>query len=131
MALLRALTEAAQARTTYISGTRDDFPLDAWETAYRRRRRDTLGRDLDDTPPQASFSDVPTFTAPTPADDLDWLLARLRTVGVDQTIAIDLDKPALGLPVVRMVVPGLEGPNEEGGNYAPGPRARRLMELGP
>ena len=47
VALLRALTEAAQARTTYISGTRDDFPVDAWEPAYRRRRRDALGRDLD------------------------------------------------------------------------------------
>ena len=44
VALLRALTEAAQARLTYIAGARDDFPVDAWEPAYRRRRHGTLRR---------------------------------------------------------------------------------------
>jgi ribosomal protein S12 methylthiotransferase accessory factor len=128
VALLRALTEAAQARTTYITGTRDDFPIDAWERSYRARRLNALGRDLvTASPPTGSFEDVPTFSAPSLEGDLRWLLARLSAVGIDQVIAVDLSKEAVGLPVARVVVPGLEGPNEEGTDYTPGPRARRHL----
>jgi ribosomal protein S12 methylthiotransferase accessory factor len=127
VALQRALTEAAQARTTYISGTRDDYPVDAWEPSYRRRRRGVLGGDLDvTTAPSVSFTSVPHFPTPSLAGDLDRLLARLRAVGVDSVIAVDLTKDTLGIPVVRVVVPGLEGPYDEDSGYTPGLRARRL-----
>jgi ribosomal protein S12 methylthiotransferase accessory factor len=127
VALLRALTEAAQARVTYISGTRDDFPIDAWEPSYRRRRRAVMGGDLDSaSAPSVSFGSVPSFSAQSLAGDLDQLLARLHAIGIDQVIAVDLGKEALGLPVVRIVVPGLEGPNDVGSDYTPGARARRL-----
>jgi ribosomal protein S12 methylthiotransferase accessory factor len=130
VALLRALTEAAQARTTYIAGARDDFPVDAWDASYRRRRLLTLNGDLGFTgAPMVSFDSVPSFTAPSLADDLDWLLARLRGVGVDQVIAVDLGKQSVDLPVVRILVPGLEGPNDEDSGYTPGARARRLAGL--
>ena len=128
VALARALIEAAQTRTTYISGTRDDYPVDAWKPSYRRSRLDRLRGDLDAAPrASASFDSVPSFNAPSLAGDLDWLLARVRAVGIDQVVAVDLGKEALGLPVVRIVVPGLEGPNDGGGDYAPGARARRLI----
>jgi YcaO-like protein with predicted kinase domain len=125
VALLRALTEAAQARLTYISGTRDDYPVDAWEPSHRRRRDGGPGSEPD-AMPAVSFDSVPSFTAPSLDDDLEWLLERLRTVGVDQAVSVDLGKEALGIPVVRVVVPGLEGPNERGTGYAPGTRARRV-----
>ena len=38
IALLRALTEAAQARTTYIAGSRDDFWAEDYAPAKRARR---------------------------------------------------------------------------------------------
>ena len=63
VALLRALTEAAQARNTYISGARDDYPADAWEGAVppppprRSAARDSTRRRR---PPRRSHS-VPTF----------------------------------------------------------------------
>jgi ribosomal protein S12 methylthiotransferase accessory factor len=129
IALLRALTEAAQSRVTCISGTRDDLPVDGWESSYRRRRLGRLNGDLDtSTRPSVSFDSVPSFSAPSLAGDLDWLLARLRAVGIDQVIAVNLTKEGLGIPVVRIVVPGLEGPNDEGSDYVPGQRARRLMD---
>lgn len=125
VALLRALTEAAQVRTTYIAGARDDYPVDAWDSSYRRRRAERLAGDLDNARlPAACFDDVPSFAAPSLRGDLDWLLARLRSAGLDQAIAVDLTKDALGLPVMRVVVPGLEGPNEHGSGYTPGARAR-------
>lgn len=130
VALLRALAEAAQVRITYISGTREDCGFDAWDPSSRRRHLDALGGDLDTMlPPSVSFDSVPSFVAPSLADDLDWMLVRLRAVGVDQVIAVDLGKEALGLSVVRIVVPGLEGPNDECYGYTPGMRACQLMGL--
>jgi ribosomal protein S12 methylthiotransferase accessory factor len=127
VALLRALTEAVQSRLTCISGTRDDLPINAWEPAYRRRRHEMSTRDLDTaTSPSVSFETVPTLTSSSLAKDLDWLLGRLRAVGIDQVIAVDLSKERLGLPVVRMVVPGLEGPHDEDSGYTPGARAQLL-----
>lgn len=128
VALLRALTEAAQARVTFIAGARDDFPVDAWEASYRSRRLHVLGRDLDVAAPSSvSFESVPSFTALSLAEDLDWMLTRLRTIGVDQVISVDLGKETLGLSVIRIIVPGLEGPHDEGSGYTPGVRARKLM----
>jgi ribosomal protein S12 methylthiotransferase accessory factor len=48
-----------------------------------------------------------------------------------QVLVVDLTKKHLGVPVVRVVIPGLEGPFEhEQGDYVPGPRARRLVGRG-
>jgi ribosomal protein S12 methylthiotransferase accessory factor len=56
------------------------------------------------------------------------MLARLRASGVDQVIAVDLTRASIGMPVARVIVPGLEGVmDEDDGDYAPGPRARRCL----
>jgi ribosomal protein S12 methylthiotransferase accessory factor len=56
------------------------------------------------------------------------MLARLRSVGIDQVVVVDLTREAIGVPVVRVIVPGLEGVmEEEHGDYAPGRRARRCL----
>ena len=39
-----------------------------------------------------------------------------------EAVAVDLGRPEIGVPVVRVVVPGLEGCADDPG-YAPGPRA--------
>jgi ribosomal protein S12 methylthiotransferase accessory factor len=57
------------------------------------------------------------------------MLARLRAVGIDQVIAVDLTREAIGVPVARVIVPGLEGVmNDGGGDYRPGDRARRRLQ---
>ena len=128
VALLRALTEAAQARNTYISGTRDDYPASAWEAASRHRRAAFCRRLLAGPPARADFEKVPTFVSGSLDADVAWVLARLRTAGIEQAIAVDLTKTAVGVPVWRIIVPGLEGyMDEPDGDYAPGPRARRAM----
>jgi ribosomal protein S12 methylthiotransferase accessory factor len=130
VALLRALTEAVQSRLTCISGARDDLPIDAWEPFCRRRRHEMSIRDLDSAASRSvSFESVPTFTSSSLATDLDWLLERLHAIGIDQVIAVDLSKEPLSLPVVRIVVPGIEGPYDEDSGYTPGTRARRLNRV--
>jgi ribosomal protein S12 methylthiotransferase accessory factor len=72
-----------------------------------------------------SFRDVPTYDSRTCAEDLAWMLDRLRAVGIGQVIAVDLTRPEFGVPVVRVVIPGLEGPDDHD-RYVPGPRGLEL-----
>jgi ribosomal protein S12 methylthiotransferase accessory factor len=129
VALLRALTEAAQARNTTISGARDDYPPDAYSGEYRGRRRLYCQRLAARALPRRSFGEVPGFEAATVEEDLDWMLARLRSAGIEQAIVVDLSRKAVGVPVARVVVPGLEGPmDDDDSDYAPGARARGVIE---
>jgi ribosomal protein S12 methylthiotransferase accessory factor len=132
VALLRALTEAAQARVTTIAGARDDYPSDAYANRYRRRRL-AFCEQLICTPGAGRrFSGTPRHESSTLEGDLRWILSRLRAGGVNQAIAIDLARESVGVPVVRMAVPGLEGLWDEGdGDYAMGNRARRASRSRP
>lgn len=122
VALLRALTEAAQSRLTVIAGSRDDIQ----RADYRPPVDDALDKIGADRPAARRFQDAPTFESATFDEDVAYQLERLRTVGVRQVVAIDLTRPEFRLPVVRIVVPGLEGPAEHIPSYVPGPRARAL-----
>jgi YcaO-like protein with predicted kinase domain len=129
IALLRALTEAAQARTTYIAGSRDDFRAADYTPAQRARRLRDCRTLLTGDRPAHAFRDVPTHDWDSLDEDVSWALERLQAVGIRQVVAVDLTKPELGLDVVRVVIPGLEGPDEgEGDHHVPGPRARALEE---
>lgn len=129
IALTRALTEAAQARTTYIVGARDDLGPELYRPAERLRRREACDGLLRGGPTRRSFADVPSFDGETLEDDRDALLGQLQAVGIREVIAIDLTKPALRIPVVRICIPGLEGPMEdESGDFLPGLRARAALE---
>jgi ribosomal protein S12 methylthiotransferase accessory factor len=129
VALSRALTEAAQARLTVISGSRDDNG--------RRRYKDlshTSHTDLDDKererlsrPGPRPFDAAPTFVGQTLEEDLERLLDAVRGVGLEHVIAVDLTRPEYGIPVVRVVVPGLETYHHAQG-YVPGLRARRALD---
>jgi YcaO-like protein with predicted kinase domain len=128
VALLRALTEAAQARNTYIAGARDDYFAHLYSPAWRARRQALCRRLLASQVPQRRFAHVPNFESPAIEDDVRWMLARLRMAGIDQVIAVDLTRESIGVPVVRVIVPGLEGVmDEDDGDYTPGPRARRYL----
>jgi ribosomal protein S12 methylthiotransferase accessory factor len=50
------------------------------------------------------------------------LLANLTSVGITQVVRVDLRKPEFDVPVVRVVIPGLEPPHDDT-DYIPGGRA--------
>jgi ribosomal protein S12 methylthiotransferase accessory factor len=114
VALCRALTEAAQARVGFISGTRDDLFPALYAPAARRRRAIQAQAWLREPARGRRFGEVSDLAADSPAVDLAQVLGRLRTAGLDEVVMVDLTKPAIGLPVVRVVVPGLAGPSGEG-----------------
>jgi YcaO-like protein with predicted kinase domain len=129
VALIRALTEAAQSRLTIISGVRDDFGRDVYDQCLdselvRAIRRRTLGFST-----TRRLRDVPNWDGETLEDDVEQELKCLRKAGVQQVVVIDLTKREFGLPVVRVIVPGLEPMLVPG--YAPGRRGQVVLETQP
>ncbi|MGF1552993.1 MAG: YcaO-like family protein [Paracoccaceae bacterium] len=124
IALARAITEAAQVRLTYIAGARDDL-LPGEYAAEARTEKTERARRLMALPDGGRRRVVPAPSGPgaeTFEEELDAVLERLAGVGVERVVCVDLTKPEIGLPVARLVVTGLEGPDDHA-DYAPGARA--------
>ena len=114
IALLRALTEAAQTRLTVISGLRDDFCGDTYEQLQDLEVVGAIRDHITASRATRRFSDVPNWDADTFEDDVEWELKCLRQAGVRRVVAVDLTKPEFDLPVVRIIIPGLEAMLESG-----------------
>lgn len=129
VALRRALTEAAQTRLNYISGARDDLMLAEYTAGGRDEKAAAVRRILENNPRSRPFSDAPTQRNETLKEDLDGLLDALRGAGIDQVAAVDLARPEIGVPVVRIIIPGLEAPHDDV-TYLPGRRAFQGFQTG-
>jgi YcaO-like protein with predicted kinase domain len=113
IALLRAMTEAAQSRLTAISGGRDDMA----RSEYARHRHEENLRVMR---PRARrqgarpYSTAPSFEHETFEEDIQMELGRLRQAGFDRAVVVNLTHPELGIAVVRVIVPGAEVEPPEG-----------------
>jgi ribosomal protein S12 methylthiotransferase accessory factor len=126
VALLRALTEAAQARLGFISGARDD-PA-GWEytreTAEEASSAPAAGHAGE---ANRDFTTVPDFDSDSLDADVAWELAALGAAGISEVVAVDLTHEDFGIPVVRVIVPGLEGPTTTVPACRLGQRAANLI----
>lgn len=125
IALLRALTEAAQVRMTYISGARDDLLPAEYSAAAQAAKVREASLLLRTRAPTREFRAVRSQQAETFEDELRWLLGMLVAAGIEQVIAVDLTRTEFGVAVVRIVIPGLEAPDGHH-SYQPGPRAHAV-----
>jgi len=103
-AVNRALSEAHQSRIGALQGTRDSFNiLQGSERAFTKAMRegvlDAGVRGAQKVDATDRFGDL--------AEDVDWIVGRLRGAGIDQAVVADMTSPDLGIPVVRVRVPGL------------------------
>ncbi len=128
IALLRALLEAVQVRTTYITGSRDDLTRHEYRLAEMVQRSKQAQSLMECEEPGTSFVEIETNDFDTFEADIEWLLQRLEAVGITQVLAVDLTKEDFEIPVVRVVIPGVEAPHDEAG-YEPGPRALTASEI--
>ena len=128
IALVRALTEAAQARLTYIAGIRDDLLPVEYEEPANAEIVDALLDALCQEAEPVSLGAVRNFVSDDLGQDMRWELERLRAAGMARVVVVDLTRPEFGIPVVRVVIPGLEGDIKHP-HYIPGPRARRAAAL--
>jgi ribosomal protein S12 methylthiotransferase accessory factor len=128
IALSRAITEAAQARLTVIAGSRDDNPPAAYATSQEvgtaQRFRDTAfaAPAARAFPAKGRLPETGSFEG-----DLEVMLEAIRGAGAERAVVLDLSKPHIGIPVVKVVVPELEAAPFLPG-YVEGVRARRARE---
>jgi YcaO-like protein with predicted kinase domain len=106
VALARALTEAAQSRLTHIAGARDDMTPGQYSEGTRAEfvahvRAFIRGGGA------RPFDTLPTVVNSRVSEDLAWELDRLRAGGIEQVAGFDLTRSDIGIPVVRVVIPGL------------------------
>jgi ribosomal protein S12 methylthiotransferase accessory factor len=127
IALLRALTEAAQTRLTLITGARDDMGLSHYVAAQDRSIHARVLEEARAGRAERRFSEAPSFESDTLDEDLAHVLSRLSAAGLSQVVLVDLTRQGIGIPVARVVIPGLEGLHDAPG-YLPGPRYRRVVE---
>jgi YcaO-like protein with predicted kinase domain len=107
VALVRALTEAAQSRLVAIAGSRDDlFRTQAAELrdAANALTASAWARSL----PRRAPVVHPDLRADSTHADLEVVLERLGAVGLDRVVVFDLTRPGLPVRAVKVLVPGLE-----------------------
>jgi len=122
VALLRALAEAVQSRLTMISGSRDDMFGRAYDQLGDRDGNQRAWEALSRTEGVVRFGSRAALDCSTFEGDIEALGARLRRAGMTSAIAVDLSRAELGVPVVKVVIPGLEG-HRAGTAYRAGARA--------
>jgi thioglycine synthase len=105
IAVLRAITEVSQTRAANIQGARDDLRKIKYNDENTDDRR---AWQFIHSTKKIRFSEVPTFFNEDILDDINFILYRLKNVGLNQVIIVDLTNPDIGIPVVRAIVPGLE-----------------------
>jgi ribosomal protein S12 methylthiotransferase accessory factor len=125
IALLRALTEAAQTRVTYIAGSRDDFFRHDYQQSTDESLVTGIEAELDAAPARQDFTRRPSLASDSFQQDLAALLGALTRVGIDSAAVVDLTKPEIGIPVVKVVVPGLDVPFRPECGRGPRAAARR------
>lgn len=103
VALTRALTEAYQCRVGMIQGGREDLHRLGGDVPSDGDPREALAAG-----PSGPFSRVRSVEHATVGEDVGYLLGAVQAAGLGQVVVFDLTDPAIGMPVVRVVVPGLE-----------------------
>jgi ribosomal protein S12 methylthiotransferase accessory factor len=98
------------------------------ETAMKREEE--LRRIEKECVARVKFSDVPDVDHDSFESDVIFEVERLASVGIGQVIFVDLERRDVGIPVVRVIAPGLEGMSEVGGFLA-GDRGERAKGLRP
>jgi ribosomal protein S12 methylthiotransferase accessory factor len=117
IALLRALTEAAQSRAVYIAGNRDDISRREMAAIRAQDSPEQIAA-LEAQPESVDVSPTRSSAAATFEQDLRYIINQLQRAGIRNVVAFDLTQPAFrgALSVVRVVVPGLAGSGVESGH---------------
>jgi YcaO-like protein with predicted kinase domain len=106
VALCRALANAVRERMALVSGARDDVPV-AGLDADAVADQSAAGAAPLSPAPRRAYADVPTLSTSNFAGDIAEVSDRIRRSGVGPVLVVDLTREEVGLPVVRVVVPGL------------------------
>jgi ribosomal protein S12 methylthiotransferase accessory factor len=103
VALARALTESAQQRLFFgLSRFKKIIPVPKW------KRLEWDGLDFfSDTGIKRIFEEINSASHKDILEDIQYMLNALKARGYTRVIAVNLTKPQLDIPVVKVIVPGL------------------------
>jgi ribosomal protein S12 methylthiotransferase accessory factor len=113
VAMLRAITEVAQSRLTQIHGAREDTTVAEFRTkiGYERTKRINrhwFGASDGTGEGDRDFDSITSFESDDFLDDIGYMIRNLEGAGMDRAIVVDLTRSEIDVPVVRVIVPGLE-----------------------
>ena len=117
VALLRALTELAQTRKTILYGKREDIVLmrpNASNPDDYNRIKEKYSEWYTHKKDGIGFGDIPELHFSDLYQELCWLLHQSQLLGFNvYAINLSIDAKEYTLPVVRVIMPGLENRNED------------------
>ena len=102
VAALRAITEAAQVRLTYIHGSRQDVKDATYARAHTK-----LYDFFDRLPANASWQELSHAMTPDLQADYDETISHLREAGVKNIYRVNMTREPFEIPVVKVIIPGM------------------------
>jgi ribosomal protein S12 methylthiotransferase accessory factor len=108
IAVMRALTEVAQSRLTQIHGAREDTTIAELrkKMGYDRAKRINAYWFRDNG--VEDYNRIASCDSDDFLTDIRFIIEALRKQGLDRVIVVDLTREEIAIPVVRVIVPGLE-----------------------
>lgn len=109
IAILRALTEVAQSRATQIHGAREDTSRAVFMRKAGYERMKKINRHyFGESENKQHISDLKDLSTNSFKEDIDICVNELKNNGFNQVLYTDLTREELEIPVVRVIIPGLE-----------------------
>ena len=105
IALMRAITEVSQSRAANIQGSRDDLRKMKYDPQNSDENRSWQFMGSSN---KKAFAEVDSFFYEDILDDIKLILGNLKDKGFKNAIVVNLTNSRLQVPVVRIIVPGLE-----------------------
>jgi ribosomal protein S12 methylthiotransferase accessory factor len=108
VACIRAILEVAQSRLVQIQGAREDtVKAEVMRRAgYERMKK--INRHWFERGEEIELRGLSGFSTEDIKEDIEFTLGLLRKRGFERVIVVDLTRKELGVPTVRVIVPGLE-----------------------
>ena len=102
VAAIRAITEAAQTRLTYIHGSRQDIKKASYEMDQRKPYEFFSGMRADTPWQSLSINKNSSLT-----EDYEETLGLLKEAGFANLFRVDMTREPFNIPVVKVVIPGM------------------------
>ena len=109
IAVIRALTEVAQSRATQIHGTREDTVRAVFmrKAGYKRMKR-INSHWFGESETSIELNEFKNASGKSFKEDIENSKKLLSDCGFEDILYVDLTRPEIEIPVVRVLIPGME-----------------------
>ena len=109
VAAIRALTEVAQSRATQIHGTREDTIRAVFmrKAGYERMKR-INSHWFGESETSVELNSIKNISGKSFGDDIETSKLLLNKCGFGDILYVDLTRKEIEIPVVRVLIPGME-----------------------